>query len=56
MSNYKAADKREQEILQRNGMNPREYAVMSSGDRWIRVLCYKTRDVILIEMGDRKWE
>lgn len=55
MSRYHVADDREQEILRRNGMNPGEYAVMGSGEDWLRVLCYKSRDVILLNQGDRRW-
>lgn len=42
-------------IIRENQMNPEEYAVIQSTETYIRLLCYKTRDYILIEKGDRAW-
>lgn len=43
------------EILRRNGIDPDSVAVDDWGDDWIRVLVYKTRDMITINMGDKAW-
>ena len=46
---------RERRILEDNGMNPEEYAVVQGGEDWLHLLCYRTRDVIRIYQGDKKW-
>lgn len=34
---------------------PGEFAVISADKNTIRLLCYLTRDVIIIQRGDRNW-
>lgn len=46
---------REKQILRGNHLDPEEYGVTYSGDTKIRLLCYKTRDTIEINKGDRPW-
>lgn len=45
----------EEVILRENGLDPNEYAVIHTTETSIRLLCYKTRDYIVIEKGDRTW-
>lgn len=52
---YRVPDRREQEILRNNQMNPREYVVVNQGEGFIHLRCYKTRDDITIYQGDKKW-
>ena len=52
---YGVPNRREQEILTSNGMNPREYVVVNAGEDWLHVRCYKTRDDITIHQGEKKW-
>lgn len=53
---HRTPTKAERMILERNGMNPDSYAVTRSGEDSIQLLCYKTRDEIVIFRGDRKWK
>ena len=53
---FRVPNSMEQEILKRNGMNPREYVVVSAGENYLHVRCYKTRDDIAIYQGDKKWK
>lgn len=46
---------RERRILEGNGMNPEEYAVVQGGEDWLHLLCYRTRDTIRIYQGDKRW-
>lgn len=46
---------REKQILRENLLDPEEYGVTYSDDTKIRLLCYKTRDTIEINKGDRPW-
>lgn len=52
---YRVPDRREQEILRNNQMNPREYVVVNEGEDYLHVRCYKSRDDITIYRGDKKW-
>ena len=52
---YEVPDEKEQKILRENGLDPDEYCVTYSDGKRIRMQCYKTRDIITIEKGDRKW-
>lgn len=52
---FSVPNRREQEILRSNGMNPREYVVVNVGENFLHVRCYKTRDDITIYKGDKKW-
>lgn len=45
----------EEVILRENGLDPNEYAVIQRTETIIRLLCYRTRDYIVIEKGDRAW-
>lgn len=51
----KIPEPEEEIILRENGLDPNEYAVIQSTETSIRLLCYKTRDYIVIEKGDREW-
>ncbi len=51
----KIPESEEEIILRENGLDPNEYAVIQSTETSIRLLCYKTRDYIVIEKGDREW-
>lgn len=55
MSKFKVASEKETRVIQQNHMEQKNYAVMYSNERTIRLLCYDTRDIIVIEKGDRKW-
>lgn len=49
-------NEREERILRGNGMDPREYGVLYREDTVIHLLCYKTRDTVVIRKGDRPWK
>ena len=53
--NYRIPTKREREIMKNNCLDPEEYAVVRSGEDWLHLHCYRTRDDILLYQGDRKW-
>lgn len=55
MSKVTVPDEQERQILRENGLDPDGYGVTYRDDTTIRLLCYKTRDVIKIEQGDRLW-
>ena len=55
MSKFSVPDEREAEIISRNGMDPKEYAVILREENYIQLLCYKTRDTIDIRKGDKQW-
>ena len=42
-------------IIRENGMDPESYGVTFRTDDSIYLLCYRTRDEVLIRKGDRKW-
>jgi len=46
---------REERILRENHLDPREYGVTYRDEKTIRLICYRTRDSIVIQKGDRKW-
>lgn len=50
-----ALEEKEKRILRENGMDPKCYGVMTRDEDMIRLLCYKTRDIITVHKGDRKW-
>lgn len=46
----------ETKIMKENGMDSeKSYGVMYSDADTIRLLCHETRDIIIINRGDRKW-
>lgn len=53
--NHRIPTDRERRILDGNGMNPEEYAVVQGGEDWLHLLCYRTRDTIRIYQGDKRW-
>lgn len=55
MPKVRTASEQEERILRENRLEPREYGVLHSDGDSIRLLCYKTRDVIEIHRGDRRW-
>lgn len=55
MAKERLPDKEEQRIIQENGLNPEEYAVTHRTDTEIYLLCWKTRDQLVIRKGDRPW-
>lgn len=46
----------DRKIIQENGMDPEKYGVKFRDEECIRLLCFATRDVIVIWKGDRKWQ
>lgn len=55
MSKYRPPTEEEEEIIKRNGIDPEEKTVFMRGDDYIYLLCYTTRDIIVIRQGDKKW-
>ena len=55
MAKERLPNKEEQRIIQENGLNPEEYAVTHRTDTEIYLLCWKTRDQVVIRKGDRPW-
>ena len=55
MYKYHVPDDRQAKIITANGMNPKEYAVISAEKNCLHLLCYKTRDQVIIRKGDREW-
>lgn len=55
MAKERLPDKEEQRIIRENGMDPEAYAVTYRTDTEIYLLCYKTRDHVVIRKGDRPW-
>lgn len=55
MSKIRVPDEEEGQIIRDNKMNPDEYAVTYRTDTEIYLLCYKTRDQVIIRKGDRPW-
>lgn len=53
--NYRIPTSREKLIMERNGLDPGEYAVVQGGEDWLHLLCYRTRDTIRLYQGDKKW-
>lgn len=52
---HRIPSKAESIILEQNGMDPNSYAVTRRGEDSLQLLCYKTRDEIMIFRGDRPW-
>lgn len=52
---YRVPTKREAEIMERNGLNPDEFAVCRAGDDYLHLLCYRTRDELILYRGDLAW-
>ena len=48
-------DEQEQRILRENHMDPGHYGVTYQDKDTIRLLCFDTRDDIVIHKGDRPW-
>lgn len=48
-------DNLEEKILRENGLDPNEYAVTYRTEAEIYLLCYRTRDTVVIRKGDRPW-
>ena len=55
MASAKVPTDEERRIIRGNGLNPEEYAVTFRTDTEIYLLCYKTRDQVVIRKGDRPW-
>ena len=55
MGKVTTPDAEEERIILENRMNPREYGVTYRTETEIYLLCYKTRDEIVIRKGDRPW-
>ena len=55
MYKYHVPDDRQAKIITENGLNPKEYAVISAEKNCLHLLCYKTRDQVIIRKGDRAW-
>lgn len=55
MPKISVPDEREQKIITENGMDPNEYGVIHGESDCLRLLCYRTRDQIVIRKGDRAW-
>lgn len=55
MAQCRTPDKRERELMARNGLKPEDYGVVLAGEGYLILLCYRTRDTIRIDRGDRKW-
>lgn len=52
---HRVPTKREAEIMERNGLNTEEFAVCRAGDGYLHLLCYRTRDELMLHQGDLKW-
>ena len=52
---YRIPTKREAEIMERNGLNPDEFAVCRAGDDYLHLLCDRTRDELILHRGDLAW-
>ena len=52
---YRVPTKREAEIMERNGLNTDEFAVCRAGEDYLHLLCYRTRDELILHRGDLKW-
>ncbi|MCI7808006.1 hypothetical protein MR626_01750 [bacterium] len=48
-------DEREKKIIRENQMDPDHYGVTYRDKDTIRLLCYETRDEVVIQKGDRPW-
>ena len=41
--------------MERNGLNTEEFAVCRAGEDYLHLLCYRTRDELILHRGDLKW-
>lgn len=48
-------DEQAKRIIQENKMEPDHYGVTFRDEVTIRLLCYETRDEVVIRKGDRPW-
>lgn len=56
MSKHRPPDEEEMRIIRENQIEPDgKFAVTHRTETEIYLLCYKTRDEIVIRKGDRKW-
>ena len=54
MAKYRLLTPEEEEVLRRNGLDPKAgYAVALAGEGYLHLIHYKTRDMITIRQGDR---
>ena len=52
---HRVPTKREEAIMKRNGLSRDEFAVCRAGEDYLHLLCYKTRDELILHQGDLKW-
>ena len=55
MSKYRVPTPEEEEIIRRNGIDPEGKAISNRSEDCISLLCFQTRDTIMIYRGDKKW-
>ena len=55
MARVRVPDEEEEKIIRENRMDPKEYGITYRTETEIYLLCYKTRDEIVIRKGDRPW-
>lgn len=48
-------NEQEQRILRENKLEPNHYGVTFRDGNTIRLLCFETRDEVVIRKGDRQW-
>lgn len=48
-------DAREEAILERNGLDPKQFGIVRSEKDHLLLLNYSTRDNVAIYQGDKKW-
>ena len=52
---HRVPTEREAEIMARNMLSADEFAVCRAGDDYLHLLCYRTRDELILNRGDKKW-
>lgn len=52
---YTVPDEQQAKIIRENGIDPNAVAVYMTGEDYLRLLVYETRDMITITKGDRSW-
>ena len=55
MAKPRVLDDQEIEILKRNGISPEYKSVVFRSEDTINLINHRTRDVITIHQGDKKW-
>ena len=55
MARVNVPDEQEKRILRENGLDPEKYGVTYRDDATIHLICYDTRDDVVIRKGDRPW-